>query len=77
MTDRTYPRPADINLDTLLDALHAAGADRGIVGTGNPDAIGISITGASAQEIDAIWSHALGRLGIRTSVRPADSSAKS
>lgn len=76
MTDRTYPRPADIDLDMILDALYEAGADQGIVGTGNPDAIGISITDATAEEIDAIWYRAMDRLGIRTSARPGDSSAK-
>lgn len=60
----------------VLDALYEAGADQGIVGTGNPDAIGISIVGASAQEIDAMWYRAMGRLGIRTSARPGDPSAK-
>lgn len=76
MTDRIFPRPSGVDLDTLLDALYAAGADRGIVGTGNPDTIGISIDGASIQEIDAIWYQALGRLGIGTSARPGDPDSK-
>ncbi len=58
MTDRAYPRPA-IDLDALLDALADAGADRGIVGTGHPDTIGISIENATPAEIDAIYASAL------------------
>jgi|GEM_PF-2743940 len=76
MTDRIYPRPAGVDLDTLLDALYAGAADRGIVGTGNPDTIGISITDAPAREIDAIWYQVLGRLGIGTSARPGDPDSK-
>ena len=63
MTDRTYPRPAG-NLDALLDALHEAGADAGVVGTGNPDLIGISVEGATAEEIDAIWERAMRGLSL-------------
>ncbi len=60
MTDRTYPRPA-VELDALIDALYEAGANSGTVGTGNPDMIEISIEGAPAEEIDAIWEKATAR----------------
>ena len=76
MTDCIYPRPTDVDLDTLLDALYGAGADGAIVGTGNPETIAISIDGASTQEIDTIWSRAPGRLGIRTTAGPGDPRAK-
>lgn len=63
MTDRIYFRP-DISLEVLLDALHEAGADRGLVGTGDSSVIAISISDASDLEIDDIWNRALGRLGF-------------
>jgi hypothetical protein len=67
MTDRTYPRPA-VSEDALLDALYEAGADRGTVGTGNPNMIGISIDGATEAEIDAIWK----RAAINAALKEAD-----
>jgi len=64
MTARTYPRPA-VDLDALMDALFEAGADTGTVGIGNPDMIGISLEGASAKEIDAIWERAMRGLALK------------
>lgn len=58
MADRTYPRP-DVPLDDLLDALYEAGVDQGVVGTGYPAMIGISISGATDEEIDDIWRRAM------------------
>ncbi len=58
MIDRTYTRPAT-DLDALLDALAEARADRGIVGTGHPDTIGISIKSATPTWIDANYETAL------------------
>lgn len=63
MTERTYSRPA-VDLDVLLDALFEAGAEAGTVGTGNPNWIGISIAGATAEEIDAIWERAMRELAL-------------
>jgi len=57
MVDRIYPRPS-VDLDALLDALCEAGVDKGTVGTGNPAMIGISMHGATSDEIDTIWDRA-------------------
>ncbi|UWR31465.1 hypothetical protein K3758_08180 [Sulfitobacter sp. W002] len=64
MTDRTYPRPA-VELDALLDAIIEAGADTGTAGIGNPDIIVISLEGANAEEIDAIWEKAMRGLALK------------
>ncbi|GGL82103.1 hypothetical protein GCM10011534_00160 [Pseudooceanicola nanhaiensis] len=62
VADRSYPRP-EITLDELLDALYDVGADRGIVGTGSPNRIGISMPGASDAEVDAVWQRAMLKIG--------------
>jgi hypothetical protein len=63
MADSTYPRPAG-DEGALVDALCEAGADAGIIGTGKPDMIGLSIDGATAEEIDAIWARATRELAL-------------
>lgn len=62
VADRSYPRPA-VPLDELLDALYDVGADRGMVGTGSPDRIGISVPGATDAEIDTLWQRAMLKIG--------------
>lgn len=59
MTTKTYPRPAGVSEAALLDALFEAGADSAAIGIGNTDMIGLSIEGASEDDLDAIWERAM------------------
>ena len=66
MTTKTYRRPAGVAEEALLDALFVAGAAAGIIGTGNPDMIGLSIEGTSDTELDEIWRRTMLALSDRT-----------
>ena len=66
MTTKTDPRPEGVTEEALLDALFMAGAAAGIIGTGNPDVIGLSIEGTSELDLDAIWRCAMLALSDRT-----------